>query len=93
MEEIKEESRVVRSGIKEFKNNRNYLYLETWKETESGLIMVEKLTDDGLGTKKTENFQAKRQGDTNVYESLDGVVDHVGENKKVFISRGALGAD
>jgi hypothetical protein len=47
--------------MKEFQNNRNYRYNEKWTETEDGRILVEKVTDDGLGTKKTENYEAKRE--------------------------------
>ena len=52
----KEESRVTRKGFKEFKNNRNFSQTEHWTETIDGVIMVERVTDDGLGTKKTEKY-------------------------------------
>jgi hypothetical protein len=52
----KEESRVTRRGYKEFKNNRNYLQTEHWTETIDGIVVVERMTDDGLGTKKTEKY-------------------------------------
>ncbi len=52
----KEESRVTRRGYKEFKNNRSYLQTENWTETIDGIVVVERVTDDGLGTKKTEKY-------------------------------------
>jgi hypothetical protein len=52
----REESRVTRKGYKEFKNNRNYLQTEHWTETINGIVVVERMTDDGLGTKKTEKY-------------------------------------
>ena len=66
--------------MKEFQNNRNYRYNEKWTETEDGRIHVEKFTDDGLGTKKTENYGAKREGEDVVYEVSEDVIDKVGEN-------------
>ena len=51
-----ERSRVTRRGMKEFKNNRNYSQTEHWTETMDGIVMVERVTDDGLGTKKTEKY-------------------------------------
>jgi hypothetical protein len=52
----KEESRVTRRGYKEFKNNRNYLQTEHWTETIDGIVLVERVTDDGVGTKITEKY-------------------------------------
>jgi hypothetical protein len=66
--------------MKEFQNNRNYRYNETWNETEDGCIHGEKVTDDGLGTKKTENYEAKRENDEVVYEVTEDIIDKVGEN-------------
>ncbi len=66
--------------MKEFQNNRNYRFNETWTENEDGRILVEKITDNGLGTKKTENYEAKRVGDEVVYEVSEDVIDKIGEN-------------
>ena len=80
----REESRVTRKGYKEFKNNRNYLQTEHWTETIDGIVVVERMTDDGLGTKKTEKYQAK----SGLYECSDDIIDKVGENQKIIVNRG-----
>ena len=67
---------MTRKGCKEFKNNRNYIYNEKWTETMDGIVLVERESDDGLGTKKTEKYQAKN----GLYECSDDVIDKVGEN-------------
>lgn len=46
--------------------------------------MVERVTDDGMGTKKTEKYQAK----SGLYECSDDVIDKVGENQKIILNRG-----
>jgi hypothetical protein len=51
---------VTRRGLKEFNNNKNYSYSELWIETLDRVVLVERTTDDGLGTKKIEKYQAKR---------------------------------
>ncbi len=79
-----EESRVTRKGYKEFKNNRGYTRTEHWTETLDGIVMVERVTDDGMGTKKTEKYQAK----SGLYECSDDVIDKVGENQKIIVNRG-----
>jgi hypothetical protein len=80
----KEESRVTRKGYQELKNNRNYLWTENWTETIDGIVLVERVTDDGLGTKKTEKYQRKN----GLYECSDEIIDKVGENQKIIVNRG-----
>jgi hypothetical protein len=42
------------------------------------------VTDDGLGTKKIEKYQAKK----GEYECSDDVIEKVSENKKIILNRG-----
>ena len=44
---------VLKSGINEFKNNKNLTDIEEWKEYSNGLIIKKKLNDNGYGRKIT----------------------------------------
>jgi hypothetical protein len=42
---------VIKSGSSEFKNNRNVIDIEEWKEYSDGRIIKKKLNEDGHGKK------------------------------------------
>jgi hypothetical protein len=45
---------------------------------------VERVTDDGLGTKKTEKYQAK----SGIYECSYDVIEKVSEGQRIISKRG-----
>ena len=45
---------------------------------------MERVTDDGLGTKKTEKYQAK----SGIYECSDDVIEKVSEGQRIISKRG-----
>jgi hypothetical protein len=47
--------------MKENQNNRNFKSVENWKEADDGHVEVIRETDDGLGTKKTENLKVQKE--------------------------------
>ena len=55
---------------------------------EGGEVKVERNTDDGLGTKKTENYKAMRKEDGEQYEVSEDVIEKVAENQKIFVNKG-----
>ena len=59
---------LLRSGRKEFKNNRNYYCREEWQEYANGEINVVKFKDDGFGQKTCENFTMVKINDKVQYE-------------------------
>ena len=68
---------IVRAGFKEFRNNKGYYFKEEWKEAIDGEILMERLTDDGLGKKKTENYKAKRDADGMLFEVSDDIIEDI----------------
>lgn len=46
--------RLIRSGISEFKNNRNYIKAEHWEEFTDGTLKKKIIRDDGYGKKEME---------------------------------------
>ena len=46
--------RIIRSGISDFKNNRNYLKAEHWEEYVDGTLKKKIVRDDGCGKKEME---------------------------------------
>ena len=75
----------MRSGTKEFKNNKGYEWKELWTESADGLVLVERQKDDGHGTKTVENYKCKWNGDCLEYETEDNVIDIVGQSKKILV--------
>jgi hypothetical protein len=47
--------------MKERENNRKYRLKEGWTEARDGNVEVVRETDDGLGTKKTENLKIQKE--------------------------------
>jgi len=45
---------LLRSGISDFKNNRNYLYAEHWQEYIDGGVVKKIVHDNGYGEKVLE---------------------------------------
>ncbi|TNV81243.1 hypothetical protein FGO68_gene4094 [Halteria grandinella] len=81
--------RRIKQGLKEFKNNRGYTFSEDWSETQSGIILVQRVKDDGLGTKTTENFKAQRSSEgSHTFEVSDDIIEDVANNKKIIVNRG-----
>lgn len=54
LEMIDHGPRIIRSGISDFKNNRNYLKAEHWEEYVDGLLKKKIVRDDGYGKKEME---------------------------------------
>jgi hypothetical protein len=87
-------SGAIREGRKEYRNNRGYSFEESWTENGTdGLVNVRRTTDDGLGTRKTEDYQGKWENNQLVYEFSDHVIDAVGENKKILVNKGRKGLE
>ena len=51
MDIILEASQLVRSGMNDFRNNRNYLYSERWEEYLDGSLSKRSVLDNGYGTR------------------------------------------
>lgn len=49
---------------------------------------MERITDDGLGKKKTEKYKAKRDLDGMLYEVSDDVIEDIANDKKIVVNRG-----
>ena len=49
----------MRSGVNDFRNNRNYLYSERWEEYLDGSLSKRSVLDNGYGTRtlKDEGFK------------------------------------
>ena len=56
---VLEAPRLIRSGISEFKNNRNFLKAEQWEEYVDGTLMKNIVHDNGFG-KKTMEQQGRK---------------------------------
>lgn len=59
LETVLEQSNLIRSGLSEFQNNRNYLYVEKWDEFQDGTQHKKIILDDGYG-KRTLKELGKR---------------------------------
>lgn len=68
LEIVIESPRLLRSGLSDFKNNRNYLYAEQWEEYTDGTILKKIVHDNGYGKKVMEE-----QGKKLNLEQLQGV--------------------
>lgn len=50
-EELQLEPRMFRSGVTDFKNNRNFLRVEQWEEYDDGSLVKKIVQDDSYGKK------------------------------------------
>ena len=78
----------VRSGAKEFRNNRGYYMREEWRELNDGNIKVERLVDDGMGKKTTENYNAIKKAGQVEKEYSNDLIDDIAHNKKTVVDKG-----
>lgn len=81
--------KIIRSGISDFKNNRNYFYAEQWEEFHDGTINKKIVKDDGLGHKVLEEEHQKLNIET--MTNINIIIDEKGyfthfenEEKQVF---------
>lgn len=51
LDSVLEAPNLIRSGLSEFRNNRNYLYAEKWEEFQDGTQQKKIILDDGFGTR------------------------------------------
>ena len=51
--------RIIRSGISDFKNNRNYLKAEHWEEYIDGTLNKKIVRDNGYGKKEMDDAEQK----------------------------------
>lgn len=59
IDSILDAPKIIRSGISDFKNNRNYFYAEQWEEFHDGTLKKKIVKDNGLGEKELEEFNQK----------------------------------
>jgi len=59
LEDPNEPPRMVRSGLKDFKNNRNYYYAEQWEEYIDGTLLKKMVIDNGFSEKTLEESGTK----------------------------------
>lgn len=59
LEDPNEPPRMVRSGLKDYKNNRNYYYAEQWEEYIDGTILKKMVLDNGYSEKTMEESGMK----------------------------------
>lgn len=52
---------LIRSGLSEFRNNRNYLYAEKWDEYQDGTQQKKIILDDGFGKRTLKEIGKKLQ--------------------------------
>lgn len=50
---------MVRSGLKDYKNNRNYYYAEQWEEYIDGTLLKKMVLDNGYSEKTMEESGMK----------------------------------
>ena len=51
---VLEAPRMLRSGLNDYRNNRNYLWAEQWEEYIDGTLLTKTVLDDGFGCKTLE---------------------------------------
>ena len=54
IEDVLDAPTLLRSGVSDFKNNRNYLYAEQWEEYTDGTLLKKIVHDNGYGEKVME---------------------------------------
>ena len=56
---VLEQPNLIRSGLTEFRNNRNYLYAENWDEFQDGAQHKKIILDDGYGKRTLKELGKK----------------------------------
>ena len=59
IDNILDAPKIIRSGISDFKNNRNFFEAEQWEEYHDGTLKKNIVRDDGHGKKELEEFCEK----------------------------------
>lgn len=74
--ETEQAPQLMRSGIEEFRNNRNYLSAEYWEEFYDGTLMKKIVNDNGYGTKVMK--QIGQRLDIDKIEGIKKITDEKG---------------
>ena len=78
-------SSIIKTGYREYKNNRGYEYNELWELSSAGITTVTKTLDDGLGEKISEIIKYVKDGDKLIEETRDTSIDSLRTHEKIQI--------
>jgi len=91
IDDVIDAPKIIRSGISDFKNNRDYFEAEQWEEYHDGTLKKKIVRDDGHGKKELEEACDKlnidKMVDVSIVINEKGYFTHfLNEEGKIFKS-------